>query len=147
MVKFWCTSSGFCFVFLFCFVLFCRDITWESNKNWKLWQVKEVLSAVLYPEELLFLSYKKLKSSPCESRVTAVFFTDCYWNTVGKSLDEEGYWSIEAGLRRAKTTAEIIWNIFHGKCPQESFSFKNKKVQEWIFQFLSTAGCEMTYRQ
>lgn len=58
--------------------------------------------------------------------------------TVVMSLDEEGYWSIETSLRRAKTMVEGVWNIFHGKCPQKPFSLKIEKFQEWIFQFLSS---------
>lgn len=63
--------------------------------------------------------------------------------TVVMFSDEEGYWLIEAGLRRAKATVEGAWDILHGKSPQEPFSLKIEKFQDWISQFLSSLYCRM----
>lgn len=63
--------------------------------------------------------------------------------TAVMSLDEEGYWSIEVGLIRAKTLVEGVWNTSQSKCPQEPFSLKPEEFQEWIYQFLSSLRCKI----
>lgn len=69
------------------------------------------------------------------------YFCTFHWlllKTVVMSLDEEVYWSLEVGLRRASTPVEGVEDIFHGKCPQEPFNLKPEKFQEQISQFLSS---------